>query len=214
MQFKSILQYHQMTPNLLSNLALANHKALLAYLHRFDESMGVLDYIPFLLSETPSVEAHRKLALDGMDIIAQSLDQWADKHATLSRPIEQFFRIEQDETKLTGQAISFREFWGSNRVEKKMMGPNSWSIPNVDGYKRAFFLPPYSLSGWEDFDQLFEEINFLLFGIEPERWIIYQWSTNWSNYFEAGHEWWGAFYWTVYSPETNFLTVIGASATD
>ena len=43
---------------------------------------------------------------------------------------------------------------------------------------------------------------------------IMKWSTDWSNYFDAGNEWWGAFYWTILLEERQEIIVIGASATD
>lgn len=43
---------------------------------------------------------------------------------------------------------------------------------------------------------------------------IFSWSTDWSNYFEAGKEWWGAFYWTILLEEKQEIIVIGASTTD
>ncbi len=44
--------------------------------------------------------------------------------------------------------------------------------------------------------------------------LVMAWSTDWSNYFEAGKEWWGAFYWTILLEEKQEIIVIGASATD
>jgi hypothetical protein len=44
--------------------------------------------------------------------------------------------------------------------------------------------------------------------------LIFSWSTDWSNYFEAGKEWWGAFYWTILLEDKQEIIIIGASATD
>lgn len=38
--------------------------------------------------------------------------------------------------------------------------------------------------------------------------------TDWSNYFDAGKEWWGTFYWTVFNKKNNTIMVLGASETD
>ncbi|MEM0997891.1 MAG: hypothetical protein AAGN35_12450 [Bacteroidota bacterium] len=43
---------------------------------------------------------------------------------------------------------------------------------------------------------------------------IYAWSDNWSNFFDAGKEWWGTYYWTLIHHEESRATVIGASSTD
>jgi hypothetical protein len=44
--------------------------------------------------------------------------------------------------------------------------------------------------------------------------IIFKWSDDWSNYFTAGQEWWGAFFWTIYDKNKKSIIVIGASTTD
>ncbi|MGY3777087.1 hypothetical protein [Isobaculum melis] len=59
----------------------------------------------------------------------------------------------------------------------------------------------------------FRTINQLLFP-NQQNLIIYRWNDDWSDYFDAGKEWWGTFYWTIYDPSTNRMTVIGASTTD
>lgn len=43
---------------------------------------------------------------------------------------------------------------------------------------------------------------------------IRRWPTDWSSYFAAGHEWWGAFFWTIEDPQRGWTTVIAASTTD
>jgi len=43
---------------------------------------------------------------------------------------------------------------------------------------------------------------------------IFQWSTNCSNYFDAGHEWWGSFFWTVEPEGADYIVSIVASTTD
>jgi len=193
---------------------LPNGNEINRLLSQFADAGGVLDYVPIACEETPSEATHRAAAIAAMKRIDHGLATWATERATPSNPAEKFFRITMDTRKLTGQQISYHKFWGSDDVALRQMGPNSWSVPNVDGYKRAFFIPPYSLSGSADVWALFEEINFVLFGCEPEQCTVYSWSTDWSNYFDAGREWWGAFYWTVFSAETKLLTTIGASATD
>jgi hypothetical protein len=43
---------------------------------------------------------------------------------------------------------------------------------------------------------------------------IHRWTMDWSNYFQPGLEWWGAFFWTVEDTKNGWVTVIGASTTD
>lgn len=49
---------------------------------------------------------------------------------------------------------------------------------------------------------------------KPYEQVIYSWSDNWSNFFEAGKEWWGTFFWTILHLERREVTVIAASSTD
>jgi hypothetical protein len=47
-----------------------------------------------------------------------------------------------------------------------------------------------------------------------EELVIYAWSTDTSPVFDAGKEWWGAYFWTVYNPVKNWYIGIIASSTD
>lgn len=185
-------------------------------LARFDAAGGVLDYVFVGQAGDGLPHArHRAAALAGMAEIDRRLEQWAVQNTSAKYPIEMFYRVRWDESKLTGEPMSFQTFWGTDDVAPKPLGDRAWSIPNVDGYKTAFFHPPYSLRGSAaEMVDLFAGINKYVLGADPERAEIFSWSTNWSNYFEAGHEWWGAFYWTICTADTHLLAVVGASSTD
>jgi hypothetical protein len=43
---------------------------------------------------------------------------------------------------------------------------------------------------------------------------VYKWSVDSSNYFEAGKEWWGAHFWTIYNPTKKIYISAVASTTD
>lgn len=60
----------------------------------------------------------------------------------------------------------------------------------------------------------FVKINHALFPNGAESLEVYEWTTDWSNYFDAGHEWWGAGCWSVYDRSLNRYVVIMASTTD
>lgn len=84
-----------------------------------------------------------------------------------------------------------------------------------EGFAYAFTEPPYSMSGTRnEINALFLSLNTLLFNDFQDALVIYQWSTDWSTYFDAGHEWWGAFLWTVHNPKAHFMIGVGASTTD
>ena len=56
-------------------------------------------------------------------------------------------------------------------------------------------------------------VEDLFAGFEPGS-VVYRYPTDFSNYFDAGHEWWGAGLWTVYTPSRPWLMGIAASSTD
>ncbi len=78
-------------------------------------------------------------------------------------------------------------------------------------YWFAFLNPPHGNSYTVD-DLM--KVNHALFPEGTEDLIIYEWSTDWSDYFDEGHEWWGACCWSIYDPKTSRYTVMMASATD
>lgn len=53
-----------------------------------------------------------------------------------------------------------------------------------------------------------------LFGPCFEDTEVFTWSPHFSNYFESGLEWWGAYLWTVRNVSRRLVIAIGASATD
>ena len=90
-------------------------------------------------------------------------------------------------------------------------------------YWYAFLEPPHGTGpvrkdgkiirnhyGKEDFGI----INQALFPMGTDQLVIYEWTTDWSDYFDDGHEWWGAACWSVYDPRMERYVVILVSATD
>jgi hypothetical protein len=188
---------------------------LVTLLTKFSESGGVLDYVFLEPGNVAEPQSHKAAALAGIAAIDRRLECRAISHASEEYPAERFFRLEWDESKLAGKPVSFASFWGTDDVRPKPMSRRAWSIPEVDGYKPAFFHPPYGLRGSDpEIEGLFEGINAFVLGSDPAACEILAWSTDWSNYFDAGKEWWGAFYWTVRPTGSNVIVVIGASSTD
>ena len=78
-------------------------------------------------------------------------------------------------------------------------------------YRGAFLYPPNG--GWlsnTDFDR----VNAALFPNGTDGLEVFEWTTDWSDYFDEGHEWWGALCFTVYDQTLDRFAVIMASATD
>ncbi len=78
-------------------------------------------------------------------------------------------------------------------------------------YRSAFLNPPNGNS-YHETD--FKRINAALFPNGTDGLEVYEWSTDWSDYFDDGHEWWGALCLTVYDRSLDRFVVILASATD
>ena len=78
-------------------------------------------------------------------------------------------------------------------------------------FRSAFLYPPYP-TGYTDRD--FDRLKGALFPSGTNGLEIYRWTTDWSDYFDDGHEWWGALCYTVYDKASDRYVVIMASATD
>ena len=60
----------------------------------------------------------------------------------------------------------------------------------------------------------FKEVNKVLFPNGTDTLDIYEWTTDWSDFFDDGHEWYGACCWSVYDKTMNRYAVMLVSATD
>lgn len=78
-------------------------------------------------------------------------------------------------------------------------------------YWYAFLETPHT-TGYAPED--FRKVNEVLFPEGPESLEVYEWTTDWSNYFDDGREWWGTACWSAYDRHLNRYVVIMASATD
>ncbi len=83
-------------------------------------------------------------------------------------------------------------------------------VPAPMPYWYAFLEPPY---GTPYLKADFIRFNDILF---PNRKVleVYRWNDDFSNYFDAGKEWWGTGLWSAYDRKTGTMVVIGASQTD
>ena len=60
----------------------------------------------------------------------------------------------------------------------------------------------------------FKKVNEALFPNRTDALDIYEWTTDWSDFFDAGHEWYGACCWSVYDKTLDRYVVLLVSATD
>ena len=73
-----------------------------------------------------------------------------------------------------------------------------WETPQPSGY------------GPDDF----RKVNSILFPAGTAELEVYEWTTDWSSYFDDGHEWWGTACWSIYDRRMHRYIVIMASTTD
>lgn len=123
------------------------------------------------------------------------------------------YKYEIDEDKMKALPSNMGELlqlpdddYYNNRTKKDRV----FSIPNPIPYWYAFLEPPH---GNSYLTKDFTEFNMLLF---PDRnnCEVYRWNDEFSNYFDAGKEWWGTGLWSVYDCITGLMVIIGASLTD
>jgi hypothetical protein len=183
-----------------------------AALDRFREHGGVVDYVAFNVVGAADEDAiHMQAAIAGMRSLAADIG--AGRAFTL-------------EFEIPGRPspVTIEEFVGPyyNWQRHELVDPWTRSPGGggsrsgfTAGYADAFLDPPYSLKlSVSDISVLFADVNSALFGGLGPGLSIRRWPTDWSNYFDAGHEWWGAFFWTVLDPSRSRIYVIAASSTD
>jgi hypothetical protein len=222
----------------LAQLPLAVTDLLKEYQQRF----GVGEYF-FYVTDTTDINAtkyelHHQVALCTL----YDLRAFVVKEHPRST-----FKVEIDESKLTGSQIALAEFMGNTydftqnkillhgdtskylneyfyfdeQLENEQTAINRYDLmPTNDsgfvtsGYADAFAEPPYSFTG----DRLsvgtfFNEFNQAVLG-DWDTLEIFAWNIDSSNYFLAGQDWWGSFFWTVYCPQHNWYVGIVYSSTD
>ena len=141
---------------------------------------------------------------------------------------------------LEGEPISFAAFLGrrydiaGDRVLTAREA-NADADSEHDGLARALLSPPYGLKNdkarWGKFGSaqylerecawqreilrdFLREVLAIEDPRETEHLQIHRWPTDWSNYFDAGNEWWGTHAWSIADSRAGWLTVVCASASD
>ena len=90
-------------------------------------------------------------------------------------------------------------------------------VPNDDNFGTTV---PYwyalmePIHGRNNKPEDFKIVNEALFPNGTDALEIYEWTTDWSDFFDAGHEWYGACCWSIYDKSMNRYVVMLVSATD
>jgi len=182
----------------------------------------VIDYC-LIAPDMPycGIRSHREAVLYAMLKIIErylvehraSEERWTDAIA------DDFFPWSLDFRKAEAHRIDPEEFLYVPTITRKIKGGSTIydrCDPDVDAgeqipYWYAFLEPPqYFDATPEDFARL----NDALFPNGAESLEVYEWTTDWSNYFDAGHEWWGTACWSAYDRSLDRFAVLFASATD
>lgn len=199
--------------------------ALESLLDRHESIGGVIETIFFDLEgrDGEAESTHREAAISTLQVLRDRLDQYflelLQSEAYKDRKREEFYSIQFDVDRMKGKSIDREDFFGSDAFWTD--DPENWKNRTSTihyyekGYVYAFTNPPYGLVGTakEINPVFFATVDALFDGFRSPS-TIFEWSTSWSNYFDAGHEWWGSFLWTVYVQGSSMIVAIAASATD
>ena len=122
-------------------------------------------------------------------------------------------KISLEEEKMKAHPSNMEELLqlpGDAYYDNRLKKNRAFSRPYLIPYWFAFLEPPHGNSYLK---KDFIEFNESLF-INKNHCEVYRWNDEFSNYFDAGKEWWGTGLWSVYDPLERTIVIIGASLTD
>ncbi|OFK85933.1 MULTISPECIES: hypothetical protein [unclassified Eikenella] len=220
------------------------HRQRCASISRFHELGGVLDFQQFAYTtaaanETERREYHLATANHTLHAViaernAQAMQRAARYQVPAPAPLAQHFSLQTD----MGRKISATEFYGNQldlqhsrlivRGQGSQFGRYLYHHSETDAehtiarempssaFCHAFLNPPYPAHFGQtarETGEYFLDFCRQLFG-SLDHIEAYAWNTDCSDYFTDGREWWGTYFWTVYSPQNRLYTGIMGSATD
>ncbi|MEM7802048.1 MAG: hypothetical protein AAF633_22835 [Chloroflexota bacterium] len=137
---------------------------------------------------------------------------------SLQQFMGRFYDIDRRRAAIRGRSSSFLNsyFWAGDEETDENVIDTRLAFPGLkQAYAYAFFEPPYTSRGTAvEKETLFHAVERVFFdGFDAEA-QIWSWPADSSNYFNAGKEWWGTFFYTYSLPGTDTILGIAASATD
>ena len=102
------------------------------------------------------------------------------------------------------------DYYGNARYDAEWV-PNGENCGTTIPYWYAVMEPVH---GRRNKPEDFKKVNEALFPKGTDMLDIYEWTTDWSDFFDAGHEWYGACCWSIYDKSMNRYVVMLVSATD
>ena len=102
------------------------------------------------------------------------------------------------------------DYYGNVRYDAEWV-PNDENCGTTVPYWYALMEPVH---GRRNKPEDFKKVNEVLFPNGTDALDIYEWTTDWSDFFDDGHEWYGACCWSVYDKTLDRYVVMLVSATD
>ena len=102
------------------------------------------------------------------------------------------------------------DHYGNNQYDAEWK-PNDDNIGTTVPYWYALMEP---VNGLKNRPEDFKKVNEALFPNGTDKLDIYEWTTDWSDFFDDGHEWYGACCWSIYDKSMGRYVVMLVSATD
>ena len=99
---------------------------------------------------------------------------------------------------------------GNNHYDAEWK-PNDSNFGTTVPYWYALMEPVH---GRNNKPEDFKNVNEVLFPNGTDKLDIYKWTTDWSEFFDDGHEWYGACCWSIYDKSMDRYVVMLVSATD
>ena len=186
--------------------------------------VGEVDY--YLLSDDKPYEglrSHREALLFAFDLVAEKEIEDQERAGELlgDRIADKLHSWVYDVDKAQATPLDPGVFFYCPNIVKTDYYGNVWYDaewkPNDDNFGTTV---PYWYALMEPIHwrknkpEDFKKVNEALFPKGTDALDIYEWTTDWSDYFEAGHEWYGACCWSVYDKSMNRYVVMLVSATD
>jgi len=147
----------------------------------------------------------------------------------MNRLQEEYTWISIDKAKATAEISSSEILFSfpNKPWKKSSQGTTLYKVNYTSGekipYWYAFLEPPQGtgpvIKGGKAIrdkysSEDFQIVNKALFPNGTAELEVYEWSTDWSSYFDAGHEWWGTLCYSIYDKRLNRYAVLLASETD
>ena len=203
--------------------------AFFEYIKRYDPDsgyhlVGEVDY--HLLSDDKPYEgmkSHRealrsvfeRLAEESIENKESARSMFGDDYADKLHPL--IFDIDKAQASLLDPQVFFycpnivkTDYYGSVFYDAEWE-PNDENFGTTVPYWYALMEP---VQGRRNKPEDFRKVNEVLFPNGTDALDIYEWTTDWSDFFDAGHEWYGACCWSVYDKTRNRYAVMLVSATD